>query len=699
MKQPNSFKSYLIALLLLSPFIAQANPVIPNPTAPNPIAPQPTAPKPTTPITTHPTTIPYSIAPLLPYIPQIGPDGRLVIPTAPLLPRYPTHYQDFFKKHKAYEYGAGLSLQEIGRIAQSKGYTLYSNRAFNEIASVLSPAPLWPEWAEKIREVQKKDVGSIDTAGQLTTYYVQSKGDYLGYAYFGVIDKNNREGKQQTAFDAILPEINKRNFFADTIDKQNLTPEQRDKAWRAWDKQQEAAAPRKPTDEQRETWRKTVEYSQREAAIRANRSQYEQAKEDFWKHLGQTLDDTIDHAQKVQKAFEDGAPADYSYASKSVYYANAMWDATTVAAGALTQGTGIDNAVATGYDHYMYDGGKQYINEKVQQYQQWAAEHPEANEYVKFAAYSGSAYAGYKGAAAFDAARAAKAAAKENAKAAAKAVSREVAAQSRIAQNQAARKAANNAINERAAANASKPTPYKTPAAPSANAPKPKPVPVSTPKPVANTPSSLKPVTPVPAPYIPTPMPYVPMAVVRSGADDFAGAVAARAAQQAAKKADDVAAAAQKANSNVGANALPPKKSTPTTPRKPDVSKAPDIEKTPDLGKPNMPKKNSPKGLVGKEFEEWLANHLGGRGEFQFQGRNFDGAIGNRWYEAKSGNYWNLLLSNEEKLKKFHADMGARRRIARDNGASYELHSNAPIPDNIKKWLDEKGIPYFEHLY
>ncbi len=262
MKQPNSFKSYLIALLLLSPFIAQANPVIPNPTAPNPIAPQPTAPKPTTPITTHPTTIPYSIAPLLPYIPQIGSNGRLVIPTTPLLPRYPTNYQDYFKKHKAYEYGAGLSLQEIGRIAQSKGYTLYSNRAFNEIASVLSPAPLWPEWAEKIREVQKKDVGSIDTAGQLTTYYVQSKGDYLGYAYFGVIDKNNREGKQQTAFDAILPEINKRNFFADTIDKQNLTPEQREKAWRTWNKQQEAAMPRKPTEENLRSQQEWIDYQE-----------------------------------------------------------------------------------------------------------------------------------------------------------------------------------------------------------------------------------------------------------------------------------------------------------------------------------------------------------------------------------------------------------------------------------------------------
>jgi len=521
MKQPNPFKSYLVALFFLSPFFAQANPVALNPTTANPNLLSPAAPKPTTPTTAHPAISLPVLSPTLPRIPQIGPDGRLIIPTAPLLPRYPTHYQDFFKKHKAYEYGAGLSLQYIGRIAQSKGYTLYSNRAFNEIASVLSPAPRWHGWAEKIREVQKRDSGSIEIVGQLTTNGPQSKGDYVGYAYFGVIDKHDRDSTQQTVFDAIYPEISKRNFFADTIDKQNLTPTQKEKAWQAWNKQQEAAAPRKPTDEQRKTWRKAVEYSQREAAIRANRSQYEQAKEDFWKHLGQTADNATDHAQRVYKAFEDGAPADYSYASKSIYYANAMWDATTVAAGAITQGTGIDNAVATGYDHYMPNGGKQYVNEKVQQYQQWAAEHPEANEYVKFAAYSGSAYAGYKGAAAFDAARAAKAAAKENAKAAAKAVSREVAAQSRIAQNQAARKAANNAINERAAAaaKASKPLPYKAPAAPK---------PVTTPKPTANNPSSPKP-TNAPKPVIPAP--YVP-AAARSGADDFAGAVAARAARQ-----------------------------------------------------------------------------------------------------------------------------------------------------------------------
>lgn len=51
---------------------------------------------------------------------------------------------------------------------------------------------------------------------------------------------------------------------------------------------------------------------------------------------------------------------------------------------------------------------------------------------------------------------------------------------------------------------------------------------------------------------------------------------AAAVATRAARKVDDVA-AAQKTNSNVGANALP-KKSTPA-PRKPDVSKTPNINK------------------------------------------------------------------------------------------------------------------------
>ena len=111
--------------------------------------------------------------------------------------------------------------------------------------------------------------------------------------------------------------------------------------------------------------------------------------------------------------------------------------------------------------------------------------------------------------------------------------------------------------------------PYKAPAAPK---------PVTTPKPTANNPSSPKP-TNAPKPVMPAP--YVPAVAARSGADDFAEAVAARAAQQAAKKADDVVAAtAQKAKPNVGANDVP-KKSTPA-PHKSDVSKTSDTNKISD---------------------------------------------------------------------------------------------------------------------
>ena len=156
-----------------------------------------------------------------------------------------------------------------------------------------------------------------------------------------------------------------------------------------------------------------------------------------------------------------------------------------------------------------------------------------------------------------DAAWAARKAAKENAKAAAQAVAREVAAQSRIAQNQAARKAANNAINERAAANASKPTPYKTPAAPSANAPKPAVsnanTPKPTPKPVANNPSSPKPVTTVPAPYVPAvgnqvPVPAMAAVVARAATNEVA-AQGRIAANQAIRKVQNAEISARQAGS------------------------------------------------------------------------------------------------------------------------------------------------------
>ena len=40
--------------------------------------------------------------------------------------------------------------------------------------------------------------------------------------------------------------------------------------------------------------------------------------------------------------------------------------------------------------------------------------------------------------------------------------------------------------------------------------------------------------------------------------------------------------------------------------------------------------------------------------------------------------------------------MRYRLDIAKRNGATYELHSNTPIPTNVKQWLDKNGIKYFE---
>lgn len=65
-------------------------------------------------------------------------------------------------------------------------------------------------------------------------------------------------------------------------------------------------------------------------------------------------------------------------------------------------------------------------------------------------------------------------------------------------------------------------------------------------------------------------------------------------------------------------------------------------------------------------------------------------------YEAKSGRYWQDVTSTDAGLAKFKSDMGFRLRIAQENGATYDLHSNTPIPDSIKTWLEQKGIPYHE---
>ncbi|SET91941.1 RHS repeat domain-containing protein [Lacrimispora sphenoides] len=104
------------------------------------------------------------------------------------------------------------------------------------------------------------------------------------------------------------------------------------------------------------------------------------------------------------------------------------------------------------------------------------------------------------------------------------------------------------------------------------------------------------------------------------------------------------------------------------------------------------------KGLIGKDFEDFLTKKIGGYGSFSIGGRDFDGGLGNRWWEAKSGQYWNMLESNPNNVLKFKSDMGDRLKIAIDNGATYELFSNTSIPQTIKDWLTKKGIPFTEIL-
>ena len=104
------------------------------------------------------------------------------------------------------------------------------------------------------------------------------------------------------------------------------------------------------------------------------------------------------------------------------------------------------------------------------------------------------------------------------------------------------------------------------------------------------------------------------------------------------------------------------------------------------------------KNLIGKDFEGYLTNKFGGNGSFSRSGRDFDGGVDNRWWEAKSGQYWDMLENKPNQFAKFKSDMGHRLKIAAENNATYELFSNTPIPQAVKEWLNKKGIPFTELL-
>ncbi|WP_179300364.1 hypothetical protein, partial [Snodgrassella alvi] len=109
----------------------------------------------------------------------------------------------------------------------------------------------------------------------------------------------------------------------------------------------------------------------------------------------------------------------------------------------------------------------------------------------------------------------------------------------------------------------------------------------------------------------------------------------------------------------------------------------------------------SAQGLIGKDFENYLHQTLGGKGSFKNQGREFDGAYGPNnsiWYEAKSGRYWqDHAQAGSKGFEKFKSDVGSHASIAKQNGASFEVHSNTPIPQHVKDWLTSKNIPFKEY--
>jgi hypothetical protein len=106
--------------------------------------------------------------------------------------------------------------------------------------------------------------------------------------------------------------------------------------------------------------------------------------------------------------------------------------------------------------------------------------------------------------------------------------------------------------------------------------------------------------------------------------------------------------------------------------------------------------------LSGKEFEDFLAKELNGRGSFEvkteFGTREYDGAYEDIWYEAKAGGALQSIADSPKKLSKFLTDMGFGLKIAQIHGKKYELHSNVPIPRIIKEWCMSKGIKCVEWL-
>ncbi|MFE3329865.1 hypothetical protein [Streptomyces sp. NPDC059176] len=78
----------------------------------------------------------------------------------------------------------------------------------------------------------------------------------------------------------------------------------------------------------------------------------------------------------------------------------------------------------------------------------------------------------------------------------------------------------------------------------------------------------------------------------------------------------------------------------------------------------------------------------------QYDGRYVDDAGDEIWYEAKSGKYWERINSTPKDMEKFRGNTPDAKRRAEAAGKKYKVISEGPIPDNIKEWLDKKGIEW-----
>ncbi|MFI6320137.1 hypothetical protein ACIBG8_21565 [Nonomuraea sp. NPDC050556] len=78
-------------------------------------------------------------------------------------------------------------------------------------------------------------------------------------------------------------------------------------------------------------------------------------------------------------------------------------------------------------------------------------------------------------------------------------------------------------------------------------------------------------------------------------------------------------------------------------------------------------------------------------GKRQFDGKRFEGDA-EVWYEAKSGSFWDRLTNIPKEMARFKDKMGEAVKYARENNAKFEIISEKPIPEEIKKWLTKKGI-------